>query len=49
VVDQEGPSSFPDDNPPSCVQGYVNIQMFLFRAFDLYVVKVLGGHPKDKR
>jgi hypothetical protein len=23
--------------------------MFLFRAFDMYVVKVLGGHPKDKR
>jgi hypothetical protein len=22
--------------------------MFLFRAFDLYVVKMLGGHPKDK-
>jgi hypothetical protein len=22
--------------------------MFLFRAFDMYVVKVLGGHPKDK-
>jgi hypothetical protein len=23
--------------------------MFLFRAFDMYVIKVLGGHPKDKR
>jgi hypothetical protein len=22
--------------------------MFLFRAFDTYVVKVLGGHPKEK-
>jgi hypothetical protein len=22
--------------------------MFLFRVFDMYVVKVLGGHPKDK-
>jgi hypothetical protein len=21
--------------------------MFLFRAFDMYVVKVLGGHPKS--
>jgi hypothetical protein len=21
--------------------------MFLFRAFDMYVVKLLGGHPKD--
>jgi hypothetical protein len=25
------------------------MQIFLFRAFDIYVVKVLGGHPKDKR
>jgi hypothetical protein len=23
--------------------------MFLFRALDTYVVKVLGGHPKEKR
>jgi hypothetical protein len=23
--------------------------MFLFRAFDTFMVKVLGGHPKDKR
>jgi hypothetical protein len=23
--------------------------MFLFRSFDMYMVKVLGGHPKDKR
>jgi hypothetical protein len=23
--------------------------MFLFRVFDMYVVKVLGEHPKDKR
>jgi hypothetical protein len=23
--------------------------MFLFSAFDTYVVKVLGGHPQDKR
>jgi hypothetical protein len=23
--------------------------MFLFRDFDMYVVKVLGGHSKDKR
>jgi hypothetical protein len=23
--------------------------MFLFMAFDIYVVKVLGGHLKDKR
>jgi hypothetical protein len=22
--------------------------MFLFRAFDMNMVKVLGGHPKDK-
>jgi hypothetical protein len=22
--------------------------MFLFRAFDMYVIKVLGGHPKGK-
>jgi hypothetical protein len=22
--------------------------MFLFMAFDLYVVKVIGGYPKDK-
>jgi hypothetical protein len=22
--------------------------MFLFSAFDMYIVKVLGGHPKDK-
>jgi hypothetical protein len=22
--------------------------MFLFRDFDMYVVKVLGGYPKDK-
>jgi hypothetical protein len=22
--------------------------MFLFRAFDTYVVNVLGGHPKEK-
>jgi hypothetical protein len=22
--------------------------MFLFRTFDTYVVKVLGGHPKEK-
>jgi hypothetical protein len=20
-----------------------------FRAFDMYMIKVLGGHPKDKR
>jgi hypothetical protein len=24
------------------------MQMFLFRAFDMYMVKMLGGHPKDK-
>jgi hypothetical protein len=23
--------------------------MFLFRAFDTYMIKVLGGHPKEKR
>jgi hypothetical protein len=23
--------------------------MFLFRTFDMYMVKMLGGHPKDKR
>jgi hypothetical protein len=23
--------------------------MFLFRAFNMYVVKVIEGHPKDKR
>jgi hypothetical protein len=23
--------------------------MFLFRVFDMYVVNVLGGNPKDKR
>jgi hypothetical protein len=22
--------------------------MFMFRAFDMYVIKLLGGHPKEK-
>jgi hypothetical protein len=30
-------------------QFFTNIRMFLFRAFDTYIIKMLGGHPKDKR
>ncbi len=28
---------------------FINIRMCLFRAFDTYVVKVLGGHPQGGR
>jgi hypothetical protein len=37
-----------NEQVPDCTIIYINIRIFLFKTFNIYVVKVLRGHPKDK-